>query len=192
VQFHEAADRYHFLCTHVPLYDRLQEEVVLASMDITVTRMLDLGVGTGETSRRCLKAHPAATLVAIDASRDMLETAARVLGERAELRLGRLEKPLPDGSFDLVVSAFAVHHLGSMGKRDLFRRVAERLSPGGRFVMGDVVIPDEPVPEPTPLSAGEAFPDRTGDLLDWLRQAGLSANVRWSGNDLVVVAASAP
>jgi tRNA (cmo5U34)-methyltransferase len=68
----------------------------------------------------------------------MLDVAAGVLGERATLRLGRLEDPLPYGPFELVVSAFAVHHLDATAKSFLFRRVAERLSGDGRFVMADL------------------------------------------------------
>jgi hypothetical protein len=38
-------------------------------------------------------------------------------------------------------SVLAAHHLGGPGKADLFRRVAAGLAPGGRFVLGDVVVP---------------------------------------------------
>jgi tRNA (cmo5U34)-methyltransferase len=191
MQFHDAPTRYLALMRqHVPLYDRVQEEVVLASADVRALRILDLGVGTGETSRLCLDAHLAARVVGLDASQDMLDAAAQVLGERAELQLGRLEDPLPEGPFELVVSAFAVHHLDGPGKAGLFVRVAERLSEGGRFVMADVVVPDGPVSEPTPLSPGEDMPERTGDLLEWLRRAGLRPQLRWSENDLAVIAAT--
>jgi hypothetical protein len=37
----------------------------------------------------------------------------------ADLRVGRLQDPLPQGNFDLVVSALAVHHLDGAGKADL-------------------------------------------------------------------------
>jgi tRNA (cmo5U34)-methyltransferase len=193
VQFHDAPARYlDLMRKHVPLYDRVQEEVVLASIDLQVSRLLDLGVGTGETARRCLEAHPEATAICLDSSPKMLDAAASMLGERAELRLGRLEDPLPEGSFELVVSAFAVHHLDGVGKASLFQRIATLLSPGGRFVMADVVIPDTPVAEPTPLSPGEDLPDRTDDLVEWLSQAGLEPNVRWASGDLAVIAAAAP
>jgi len=33
-----------------------------------------------------------------------------------------------------------VHHLDAGEKADLFRRVAAALEPGGRFVLGDVVV----------------------------------------------------
>ena len=115
----------------LPLYDRLQDEVVSACADVQIVRMLDLGAGTGETSRRCLIAHPGATVVALDASEAMLEMAKNVLAHDAELRLARLEDPLPEGRFDLIVSVLAVHHLDRAGKADLFKRVANRLAPAG-------------------------------------------------------------
>jgi tRNA (cmo5U34)-methyltransferase len=190
VRFLHAPDRYlDLIRAGVPLYDRLEDEVVRASADLVVTRMLDLGAGTGETSRRCLEAHPAASVVALDASQDMLDVAATVLDDRALLRCGRLEDPLPDGPFELVVSALAVHHLDGPGKADLFRRVHRCLAPGGRFVMADMVIPEAPVPEPTPLAPDVDRPDRLDDQLAWLEQAGLRPAVRWAEQDLVVVAA---
>jgi tRNA (cmo5U34)-methyltransferase len=173
----------------LPLYDRLQDEVVLACGNLDVSRMLDLGAGTGETSRRCLDANPHARVVAVDANKGMLRIAASVLGSRAELRLARLEDPLPEGPFDLVVSALAVHHLDGPGKADLFVRIAERLAPGGRFVMGDVVLLDAPALHAAPLDPTVDFPDRVDDLLEWLRHAGLQPTVCWSDGDLVVIAA---
>jgi tRNA (cmo5U34)-methyltransferase len=193
VQFHDSSTRYlDLMRKHIPLYDRVQEEVVLASSDLRVSRLLDLGVGTGETTRRCLKAHPEATAICLDSNPEMLEAAASILGERAELRLGRLEDGLPEGPFELVVSAFAVHHLDGVGKASLFRRVADLLSAGGRFVMADVVVSDAPVSDPTPLSSDEDLPDRTDDLVAWMSQAGLEPEVRWASGDLAVIVAATP
>ena len=190
VRFLHAPERYlELIRDGVPLYDRFEDEVVRATADLAVTRILDLGTGTGETSRRCLEAHPEARVVALDASQDMLDVAATVLDDRAQLRRGRLEDPLPEGPFELVVSALAVHHLDGPGKADLFRRVQDRLPPGGRFVLADMVIPPAPVPDPTPLVPDVDRPDRLDDQLAWLEQAGLRAAVRWAEQDLVVIAA---
>jgi len=191
-QFHDAPDRYLGLMRDaLPLYDRLHAELVLAGADLDVTRLLDLGVGTGETSRRCLAVHEAASVVGIDGSQEMLDVAGVTLGARATLICARLQDPLPAGPFELVVSALAVHHLDGPGKADLFGRIRTCLAPGGRFVMADVVIADGPVAQPTPLEAGVALPDRLDDLLDWLRWAGLRAQLCWAEQDLAVVAASA-
>ena len=192
-QLHDSPARYLRLMRQaLPLYDRLQEEVVLACADVEASRLLDLGAGTGETSRRYLEAHPGVQVVAVDASRAMLRVAAGVLGRLAELRPARLEEPLPAGRFDLVVSTLAVHHLDAAGKADLFARIAERLARGGRFVIGDVVLADAPVLHPAPLDPAVDFPDRVADLLAWLRQAELQPVVRWSDGDLAVIAADGP
>jgi tRNA (cmo5U34)-methyltransferase len=189
-QLHDSPERYLRLMRQaLPLYDRLQEEVTVACTDLAVSRMLDLGAGTGETSRRYLESHPSVRLVAVDASETMLEIVTAVLGSSVELRHQRLDDPLPGGPFDLVVSALAVHHLDREGKADLFARIAEQLARGGRFVMGDVVVSDRLVAQPAPLDPGVDFPDSVDDLLDSLRQAGLEPSLRWADGDLAVIAA---
>src|SRR4051794_31597611 len=108
----------------LPRYDELQEQTAGATREVDARRVLELGTGTGETARRVLAAHPQARLVGLDESPPMLEQARATLDpERVEeLRVGRLQEPLPAGPFDLVVSTLAVHHLDGAGKRDLFRR----------------------------------------------------------------------
>ena len=98
----------------------------------------------------------------------------------------RLEDPLPEGPFDLVFSALAVHHLDARGKADLFARVAAVLEPGGWFVLADVVVPDDPADATTPLSPDYDLPDRVDEQLAWLRDAGLEASVVWAAGDLAV------
>jgi Methyltransferase domain len=78
--------------------------------------VLELGTGTGETAQRVLARHPAAVLVGLDAGREILDYArARLPADRVELRVARLEDALPDGRFDVVVSALAVHDLDGAG-----------------------------------------------------------------------------
>ena len=189
-QFHDAPTRYLALMRDaMPAYDRMQDELARATEGVAAARILDLGAGTGETARRVLAAHPGAHVVALDASAQMLELASELLGERVTPYLARLGEPLPDGPFDLVVSALAVHHLDGPGKAALFRDVAGRLAPGGRFVMADVIVPEEPVDRPTPIDPAIDLPDGLPDLLAWLRDAGLAPAVTWAEGDLAVVAA---
>ena len=124
-------------------YVELQRETARATAGVRAERILELGIGTGETTRRVLELHPGAHLTGIDSSAAMLAR-AREAFPAADLRVARLEDPLPEGPFDLVVSTLAVHHLDSPGKADLFRRVAAVLRPGGRFVLADVVVPERP------------------------------------------------
>jgi tRNA (cmo5U34)-methyltransferase len=174
----------------VPAYDELQQAVAEATAGIHAERVLELGVGTGQTSRRVLDLHPGAELVGIDESAEMVAVAsADVAGN---LRVRRLQDPLPEGNFDLVVSALAVHHLDGAGKADLFARVADRLRPGGRFVLGDVVVPDDPADLVTPIDGVYDQPSTIDDQVRWLAAAGLHAEVVWARQDLAVIVADSP
>jgi len=176
----------------MPLYDRLQDELVRASGS-EARRILELGTGTGETAGRLLARHPDARLVGIDVSAEMLAAAASALpAERVSLRVAALEDELPPGPFDLVASALCVHHLRGREKADLFVRVAAALAPGGRFVLGDVVVPEDPAQATTPLTAGYDHPSPVAEQLAWLEEAGLSARLSWAAGDLAVIVAAAP
>src|SRR5919201_5138970 len=146
------------MLAEIPVYPEFQEQAAEATAAVAAATMLELGIGTGETTRRVLARHPDAQLTAIDSSAEMLER-ARAAYPDADVRLGRLEEPLPAGPFDLVFSALAVHHLDGAGKADLFQRVARTLRPGGRFVLGDVVVPENPEDAVVPLSPDYDLPD---------------------------------
>jgi tRNA (cmo5U34)-methyltransferase len=191
-QFHFDPDTYlELMASEVPAYSRLQDEVAAATGDGPVRDVLELGTGTGETARRVLAAHPGARLIGIDAGPRMLAVARAALAG-ADLRVARLEDPLPAGPFDLVFSALAVHHLDGPGKADLFVRVAALLRPGGRFVLGDVVVPDDPADALTPLEPGYDMPSSVAEQLEWLEAAGLAAEPTWLDRDLAVILARRP
>jgi tRNA (cmo5U34)-methyltransferase len=188
-QFHWDPDGYlQMVRAEVPDYDRVQDEVARATDGVDARRVLELGTGSGVTSRRVLQRHPDAHLTGVDSSEHML-AAADLPG--ADLRLQDLRAALPEGPFDLVFSALAVHHLDGPAKADLFARVAAVLAPGGRFVLADVVVPEDPADVVTPLDAGFDLPETVPDLLAWLSDAGLRARVSWQARDLAVLVADA-
>jgi tRNA (cmo5U34)-methyltransferase len=175
----------------IPGYDEFQDEVARTAGDVEGGRILELGTGTGETARRVLALHPEAKLVGIDVNPEMLaEAHASLPAAQVEtLAAQRLQDPLPAGPFDLVFSALAVHHLDAGEKRSLFGRIAEVLGPGGRFALGDVIVPDRPQDAEIELSEGYDKPDSVEDQLAWLADAGFVARVAWSRKDLAVLAA---
>lgn len=190
-QWHLDAETYlEIVRAEVPLYDDLQDQIANATKDLAVSRVLDLGCGTGETGRRVLELHPGATLVGVDASPDMLSLARRAVPDATFVQ-SRLEDPLPEGPFDVVVSAFAVHHLPPAAKADLFRRVAEVLPRSGRFVLCDVVVPAAQVSTPVPLEPGVDIPDTVDDQIRWLCDAGLDASIVTAQADLAILQATA-
>src|SRR5436190_22298534 len=132
----------------IPRFDELQATTIDA-IPFPPERVLELGIGTGVTTRRLLERFPTARVTGLDSSPEMV---FRARGLGIEVRLARIEDPLPDGPWDLVISVLAVHHLTDEGKRDLFRRVRETARV---LVLGDVVLAEPPV---TPLEPGFDLP----------------------------------
>lgn len=174
-------------------YDELQHQVARATADRSARSVLDLGIGTGQTAKRVLELHREARLVGLDSSPEMLSGAAQALPQdRATLLQHDLGDPLPDQRFDLVISALAVHHLEGERKAKLFLDIARHLPPGGRFVMGDVVIPIDPADALIENEEGYDFPDSVDDQLAWLSEAGFDSELAWICKDLAVIKAQLP
>ena len=133
-----------------------------------------------------LARNPGARLTGIDASEAMLAAARARLPGETDLRVQRLEDPLPEGPFDLVVSVLAVHHLDGDGKRDLFTRVSRITS---TFVLGDVVVPERPEDAAIEVDGVYDTPSTVAEQLEWLRDAGFEPAVRMIRPDLAVFTA---
>lgn len=160
----------------VPRYDELQAQTIDA-VPFPPRGVLELGIGTGETTRRLLERHPGAEITGLDASPEMVFRAREL---EIDVRLARIEDPLPDGPWDLVVSVLTVHHLDDAGKRDLFRRVREQ---SRSLVLGDVVAV-EPERQVAPLEPGVDMPAPAAELAEWC-----VGEVVWEEDDLAVVRA---
>ena len=176
-QFHWNPDTYdQQIRAELPLYEELQQASIDA-IPFKPERILELGFGTAETTRRIWERYPEARITGIDSSPEMVFK-ARQLGWE-EMRLGRIEDPLPDGPWDLVIAVLSVHHLDADGKRDLFRRVREQ---SRALVVADVVVAD---PQTTPIEPGFDFPEHAEDLAAWCE-----GEIVWSADDLAVVRAT--
>lgn len=175
-QFHLAPETYlEEIRAAVPRYDELQDEAI-AAIPFAPVRVLEVGIGTGETTRRLLAAYPDAQVTGLDSSPEMVFRAREL---EIEVKLARMEDPLPDGPWDLVISVLTVHHLRSEGKQDLFRRVREQ---SRSLVLGDVVRAEVEV---APIEEGVDFPDPAADLTAWC-----SGEITWEADDLAVVRAT--
>jgi len=115
----------------------------------SVRRVLDLGCGDGEVTARVMEVTPSATSLAVDFSDEMLRRAGERFAddERVEVVRHDLDETLPEdwGTFDLVVSAFVIHHLVDDRKQALYREAFDRLDDGGAFLNLEHV--DSPTPE---------------------------------------------
>ena len=75
-------------------------------------------------------------MIWLDASPDMV---FRARENYDDVQLARIEDPLPDGPWDLVIGVLSIHHLDDEQKQNLFRQVNEQAR---AFVIGDVVKAD--------------------------------------------------
>jgi ubiquinone/menaquinone biosynthesis C-methylase UbiE len=103
----------------------------------------DLGCGSGQVTLAL--AARTSSVLAIDVSQKMidllLENARRAGAANVEGRALPIEQlDLPAGSFDLVVTNYAFHHLRDEDKPEVVKRVFTWLRPGGRFVVGDMMF----------------------------------------------------
>lgn len=143
----------------IPFYDELQDQAI-AAIPFAPGRVLELGIGTGETTRRLREAYPQAQLTGLDSSPDMVFKARELI---EDVRLARMEDPLPDGPWDLVIAVLSVHLLDEDQERDLFRRVRQQ-------------------------SQSLVIADRFGAAAD--RLAGwCGGEVNWAKDDLAVISA---
>jgi tRNA (cmo5U34)-methyltransferase len=146
--------------SQIPRYDELQGQAI-AAIPFPPERVLELGMGTGETTRRLIEAYPDAWVIGLDASPDMVFRARQTYDD---VQLARMEDPLPDGPWDLVISVLSVNQLDDEQTQALCRRVREQ---SRSLVIGDVFEPD-----------------KLKDLLAWS-----GGQVTWQADDLAVIQA---
>jgi SAM-dependent methyltransferase len=167
-------------------------------------RVLDLGTGDGEVVARVRAVHPDVEAVAVDFSAEMLGRARTRFADEPSVRVVAhdLEEPLPDawGSFDVVVSSFAIHHVGHDRKRRLYGEIFERLAPGGCFYNLEHV--DSPTPELhqaflDALAIGDDDPSNqlldVSTQVDWLLTLGFEqVDCHWKWREMALLGGVKP
>lgn len=143
-------------------------------------RVLELGVGTGTLTAQILEGFPRAQLTGIDLSPRMITRARaklRPYRDRVELIAGDLGA-FEERTYDVVVSALAIHHLKDADKWRLFRRVYRSLSPGGYFGDGDDHLPEDSIFDTRYAQIASMLPARGGRTGTWT-----SPQVVWHGHE---------
>jgi tRNA (cmo5U34)-methyltransferase len=100
------------------------EAALIEQLPANARRVLDLGTGDGRLLALVKLARPGGTGVALDFSPTMLEKAREHFVDDETVRVVEhdLGQPLPNlgGTFDAIVSCFAIHHLEDGRKRELY------------------------------------------------------------------------
>ena len=132
-----------FLGQRARVFDRL----VAASGAQHGERVLDIGCGTGYFCRRIAGAvSPDGAVIGIDPSEPMLSYATGHAPANCTFRAaGAEDLPFGDGSFDVIVSSLAFHHIPTEHRGDAVREMFRVLRPGGRLLIADVRPPEVPI-----------------------------------------------
>lgn len=125
----------------IPCYDAFYDGATdfLAAVMPEPKHILDLGSGTGILAAFWYEHFPNAQYLLADTAEDMLDVARKRFEGLENVRFAELDysEGLPDGDFDLVVSALSIHHLTDPAKQTLFSQLKDRLPDGGIFANYD-------------------------------------------------------
>ena len=125
------------------LHDYLDQATawIAATAQPPVTRLIDLGAGTGTGTFALLRRFPGAEVTAVDldpARLERLQARARDRGEahRVTTIAADLDQPWPDlGPADLVWASMALHHVADPART--LTRIRGLLRPGGALVIAE-------------------------------------------------------
>jgi trans-aconitate 2-methyltransferase len=92
-------------------------------------QVVDLGCGTGQLTASLADRWPAATVLGVDSSPEMVELARQYAGAQVTFSVQDLRDWRPDGPVDVIVSNAVLQWVP--GHRDLLPRLVESLTPGG-------------------------------------------------------------
>ena len=196
----EHAQRYLEVAYQIPRRQE-GEASLLECVPAATRRILDLGSGEGRLIGMLLERLPDASGVALDFSDTMLDRlhARFDADSRVSICAHDLSMPLPDlGTFDLIVSSFAIHHLVDARKRALYEEIHARLSPAGVFLNLEHVASATPALHLWFLAALGVAPEdddpsnkltAVATQLDWLREIGFDqVDCHWKWRELALLA----
>jgi tRNA (cmo5U34)-methyltransferase len=181
------------------------EAAVLEFIPAGTRRILDLGTGDGRLLALVRQGHPETEAIAVDFSPAMLEAVRQRFATDARVRVldHNMDLPLPAlGTFDAVISSFAIHHLVHERKRALYEEIFRLLNRDGFFCnLEHVASPTQRLHEEFLHRIGFTVEteDPSNKLLDvetqlgWLRDTGfVDVDCQWKWRELALLTGARP
>lgn len=137
----------------LPYYDEMLSAIALC-VPPESKRILELGCGTGELTRKVLQQCPKAEIITVDYSPRMIDFVQEKMENQGEdqrietiqLDFGAWAKNEAGSdlgnNFDAIISSLAIHHLSDDMKVTLFQKIASSLNPKGCFWNCDPLLPE--------------------------------------------------
>lgn len=157
-QWDDVVGSWHRQVGSSPGFAQVRDALLEAAAPSREDQCADLGAGTGLITFPL--AERAGHVFAIDASAGMAKRLQECTPPGLRTRVQALVADvatldLAEGSLDLIVSGYTLHHLTHPDKRALMRGAFHWLAPGGRLVIADMMFGRGGTPEDRQILAGK-------------------------------------
>ena len=139
------------------------ERVLLEQIPCKINRVLDLGTGDGRLLALVKTKNPEAKGIGLDYSEPMLQLARKRFRKDKTVQFVNHDLNFPlikMGSFDLVISGLAIHHLTHERKKQRYKEIFDILDSEGMFFNLDQVA-----------SASRALHQKFLNLVGWTKES---------------------
>jgi tRNA (cmo5U34)-methyltransferase len=151
----QIGDEYDLFQLASPHYSQLQNSVgellmqEYSSSDLTEINVLEIGFGTGITTKIVLLADKRIVVSGMDNEPKMLSQAETALASIGRYKLKAQDaleylKPIPDNFFDAAISAFVIHNFHKDYRFEVLKEIHRILKPSGIFINADKIGASNP------------------------------------------------
>ena len=142
--FDNWAKEYNTYLPKLPQYQKLVKSILEDISDLdSNSNILEAGIGTGCLAFAIYN-RTKANIIGIDFSEEMIKKCnERSQAEKTnfDLRVQNLtEYNVINNYFDAIISNLTLHHLINTEKQTLISKVYQSLKPGGKFILGEIII----------------------------------------------------
>lgn len=128
---------------NIPCYNQMLEALINAIPDKKESpKILDLGCGTGNITKKVLERFPKAQVTCLDLSENMILIAKDKLAEydNVEYIVGDFTEVEITEKYDAIISSLALHHIpNDEEKQAMYKDIYQVLEKGGVFYNADVI-----------------------------------------------------